>query len=126
MVSRLLWHNSYRKRSPNKLTFVRLIGYLKASTVGELWTAGPSNYGMGWYVSQYRMPNDAINGFNGSKSLQYIHYSGSVAGSVTTIALIPELDISVAIIANLGGVSLDAIASIIINNFVLSIDSIVR
>ena len=53
--------------------------------------------------------------------MEYIHYSGSLAGSVNTIALIPELDISVALVANMGGINLEATALTLLNNFVNSL-----
>ena len=71
-----------------------------------------SGYGMGWFIGNYTLPT------HNRTTVQYIHYSGSVAGSVCTIALIPELDISVALIANLGGISLESVGMTLINNFV--------
>ena len=97
------------------LNFFGFQGYLKSSTVKELWTPHLSHYGMGWFISNYSVPH------NTSHSLKYIHYGGEVAGSVCCLAMIPELDISVALIANLGGLGLEPIALSVINNFVNSL-----
>ncbi|XP_054164662.1 serine beta-lactamase-like protein LACTB, mitochondrial [Oppia nitens] len=92
-------------------------GYLKPQTVRQLWTPGLGHYGMGWFVGNYTQPSVNI----AEKLYQYIHYSGLVAGSVTTIALIPELNISAAMVANMGGIDLDATVLSVINQFVAAI-----
>ena len=91
------------------------VDYLKSSTVRQLWNPHMSSYGMGWYIGKFTLPTDK------SKTIKYIHYSGSIAGSVNTIAMIPELNISVALIANLGGINLESLGLSILNNFVTSL-----
>ncbi len=70
---------------------------------------------MGWFIDNYTMPR------NKTHTVKYIHYGGSVAGSVCALAMIPDLDISVAVIANLGGIGLDSIGKSVLNSFVNTI-----
>ncbi len=86
---------------------------MKSETVKELWTPILNNYGMGWNINNFSSPKITT-----IPNLQYIHHSGAVAGTVTMLGMIPQLDLSVAIIANMGGINIDSTALSIINIFI--------
>lgn len=74
---------------------------LKEETVDTLFsvqklpdgTANPQNYALGWR-------NDTFEIFNGKQSVQVVHHGGTALGATALLILLPEYELSLAIVMN--------------------------
>jgi hypothetical protein len=56
------------------------------------------SYAMGWAI--FKFSENKVNGL--LSNLTFIHHFGSLSGTTSLLVIIPELDISISIITNIG------------------------